>query len=177
MGGKMSKLSDKRADDQEQSGDESKSNFEAGNNWVREIGPTSRRPDQIAVLQDVVKLKLKEIAYAACVSRETVRLWKHSDNGERPERYEDLRAVTERLLRAETLDPILIGAWFRSRNRGLQDRRPLEAIRAGAFEKVSEAAESFIALSAAAPEHVTSGEQTPVLERPDVVKAITGAGP
>jgi hypothetical protein len=170
----MSKLRDTKAA-AEQSDDEQ--NFEAESPLVRAIGPTSRRQDQIAVLQNVVRLKMKEIAYASCVSRETVRLWKRSDNGERPERYEDLRAVTERLLRAESLDPVLIGAWFRSRNRGLQDRRPLEAIRAGAFEKVSEAAESFIALSAAAPEHVSSGEQTPVLERPDVVQAITGSSP
>jgi hypothetical protein len=173
----MSKLSDKKSDAPEQSNDDGKSGFDADSPWVWAIGPTSPRPNQIAILQEVVKLKLKEIAYASCVSRETVRLWKRSDNGERPERYEDLRAVTERLLRAETLDPVLIGAWFRSRNRGLQDRRPLEAIRAGAFEKVSEAAESFIALSAAAPEHVSNGEPTPVLERPDVVKAITGSSP
>ncbi|HEX3239058.1 MAG TPA: hypothetical protein VHR18_02850 [Solirubrobacterales bacterium] len=144
---------------------------------LREIGPTSPRPDQIRVMQDVVGLKLKEIAYATGVSRESVRLWKRADNGDRPERYEDLRAVTERLLRGGSLDPILVGAWFRSRNRGLGYRRPLEAIRAGAFEKVSHAAESFLALSAAASEHVRSGEPTEVLERHDVVEAVTGSVP
>jgi hypothetical protein len=144
---------------------------------VRAIGPYGTRPEQIRVLQDVLGLKLKEIAYATGVSREAVRLWKASDNGERPEKYEDLRSVAERLLRDVSLDPVLIGAWFRSRNRGLGYRRPLEAIRAGSFEKVMDAAESFIAASAAAPEHVRSGEHTSVLERPSVIRAVTGSGP
>jgi hypothetical protein len=122
-----------------------------------------------------VGLKLKEIAYACGVSRESVRLWKRSDNGDRPDRYEDLRAVTERLLRDGALDPILIGAWLRSRNRGLGYRRPLEAIRAGAFEKVSDAAEHFIALSAAPPGHVRNGEEAAVMEPRDLVDALTSS--
>ena len=141
--------------------------------FIYAIGPLSSRPEQIAVLQKVIGLKLREIAFAAGVSRETARLWRRTDNGDRPDGYEDLRAVAERLLRGRSLNPILIGAWFRSRNRGLGYRRPLEAIRAGAFEEVIEVAESFIALSAAAPGHARSGEEAAVLEKHDVVKAVT----
>lgn len=140
---------------------------------VRAIEPSSTRPEQLAVMQDTIGLKLREIAFATATSRETVRIWKRSDNGDRPDRYEDLRAVVERLLRGQSLDPILIGAWLRSRNRGLGYRRPLEAIRAGAFEEVMDAAESFIALSPAAPGHARSGEEFAVLEKRDVVSAVT----
>lgn len=181
----MAKVSDSQRIDSSDDGNpkaepaaEEQSELEAENSQsLRAISPYSARPEQIAVLQEVIGLKMKEIAYATGVSREAVRLWKQSDNGERPERYEDLRAVAERLLRSVSLDPILIGAWFRSRNRGLGYRRPLEAIRVGAFEKVNDAAESFIAVSAAAPEHVRNAEHTSVLERPSMIKAVTGSGP
>jgi len=115
------------------------------------IGPDSPRPVQIAVLQDIVGLKLREIAFAAAVSRQTVLNWKKADSHERPSRYDDLRAVTERLLDADVLEPGLIGAWFRSRNRGLGYARPLEGIRAGAFDQVIEVAESLIGGSPPAP--------------------------
>jgi len=102
---------------------------------------------QIAALQDIIGLKVREIAFAASVSEQTIRNWKKADSHDRPSGYDDLRAIAERLLRAEAVDPKLIGAWFRSRNRGLDYTRPLEAIRAGEFARVRDVAESFIALS------------------------------
>lgn len=111
------------------------------------LGPESPRPLQIAVLQEVVGLRVREIAYASSVSEQTVRNWKKADTHDRPDGYEDLRAVVERILLADSVEPRLAGAWFRSRNRGLGYSRPLEAIRAGDFARVMDVAESFVALA------------------------------
>jgi DNA-binding transcriptional regulator YiaG len=111
------------------------------------LAPETPRPVQIAALQGVIGLRVREIAFAASVSEQTIRNWKKADSHDRPSGYDDLRAIAERLLRADVVDPMLIGAWFRSRNRGLGYTRPLEAIRAGEFARVMDVAESFIALS------------------------------
>jgi len=111
------------------------------------LGPEAPRPLQLAVLQGVIGLRIREIAFAASVSEQSIRNWKRTDSHDRPSGYDDLRAVAERILLAATVDPKLIGAWFRSRNRGLGYTRPLEAIRAGEFARVMDVAESFIALS------------------------------
>jgi DNA-binding transcriptional regulator YiaG len=114
---------------------------------VAALGPEAPRPIQIAALQEIIGLKVREIAYASGVSEQTIRNWKRSDSHDRPSGYDDLRAVAERVLRAHPVNSKVIGAWFRSRNRGLGYTRPLEAIRAGEFAKVMDVAESFIALS------------------------------
>jgi hypothetical protein len=111
------------------------------------LGPEAPRPLQLAVLQNVIGLRVREIAFAASVSEQSIRNWKRTDSHDRPQGYDDLRAVAERILRAAAVDPKLIGAWFRSRNRGLGYTRPLEALRAGDFPRVMDVAESFIALS------------------------------
>jgi hypothetical protein len=111
------------------------------------LGPEAPRPLQLTVLQNVIGLRVREIAFAASVSEQSIRNWKRLDSDDRPQGYDDLRTVAERILRASAVDPKLIGSWFRSRNRGLGYTRPLEAIRAGDFARVMDVAESFIALS------------------------------
>jgi hypothetical protein len=111
------------------------------------LGPEVPRPVQLAILQKVIGLRVREIAFASSVSEQSIRNWKRTDSHDRPQGYDDLRTIAERILRAAAVDPKLIGAWFRSRNRGLGYTRPLEALRAGDFARVMDVAESFIALS------------------------------
>lgn len=139
------------------------------------LGPEAPRPLQIAALQDVIGLKVREIAYAASVSEQSIRNWKRSDSHDRPSGYDDLRAVAERILSARPVDPRLIGAWFRSRNRGLGYTRPLEAIRAGEFARVMDVAEDFIGLSppvAAKSEHDRRKSKSDFLDGPDIAAEL-----
>jgi len=111
------------------------------------IGPEVPRPMQIEVLHEVVGLSLREIAFAASVTEQSVRNWKKQGKPNKSAAYDDLRAVVERIYLACPAEPKLIGAWLRSRNRGLSYKRPLEMLQAGEFEMVMDVAESFIALS------------------------------
>jgi len=111
------------------------------------LGPASPRSVQLKAMIDVLGLKVREIAYASNVSEQTVRNWRKSNGGEHPSNFDDLRALAEILVRADSLSPGLIGSWFRSRNRGLGYSRPLEAVRDGGFDQVMGVAQSFGALS------------------------------
>lgn len=128
---------------------------------LKAVGPGAPRPVQLAVLQDVVGLKLREIAFVASVTEQSVRNWKKQDTSGRPEAYDDLRAVVEHILYADAMEPKLIGSWLRSRNLELKYERPLAAIKAGEFQQVLEAAESFIAFSPPVEPEAAQAEAAP----------------
>lgn len=138
---------------------------------VSALGPESPRPLQITVLQKLIGLRLAEIAYASRVSEQTVRNWKRINSYDRPPHYDELRATAHQLLRSETISPRLIGAWFRSRNRGLGYERPLEAIRNDGFVQVMRVAAGLEALSppptGVPPGQASRGEDT-LVSGPDL---------
>lgn len=110
------------------------------------IRPDAPRPLQLAVLRRYIGLKVREIAFVASVTEQSVGNWKKFHTPGRPPAYDDLRAVVERMMQTST-DPILIGSWLRSRNDGLDYQRPLDLLKAGEFEQVMAATEDFLAIS------------------------------
>lgn len=110
---------------------------------VRPISSSAPLVEQINFMLSVIGIRVGEIAYACDVTRQTVRNWRKSTERPRELRYEDLRVVVDRLEVAGSLEPRLIGAWLRSRDRGLGGVRPLDAIRAGRLTEVIAAADAF----------------------------------
>lgn len=78
--------------------------------------------------------------------------------------FESLRAVVERIWQSHSFDTDLIGAWLRSRNRGLAYERPLDSLRDGRLKDVMFCAECFIALSPAP--YPDRSRQSPPMPQP-----------
>lgn len=127
------------------------------------LGPRAERSLHLKAMIDILGLKVREIAYAANVSEQTVRNWRRSNVSEHPSNFDDLKTVAEYLVGSDSLSPALIGSWFRSRNRGLGYARPLEAIRDDGFGQVMGVAQSLAALSppvaARSPERQARAEE------------------
>lgn len=124
---------------------------------------------QISYLLAVIGLQTREIAYACGVTRQTVRNWRKSTEVPRELRYEDLRMVADRMVSAG-VEPRLVGAWLRARDRGLGYVQPLDAIRARRFGDVIAAADAFIAgsgLPVALPSRYLPSRETVAPEDPD----------
>ncbi|HWV86177.1 MAG TPA: helix-turn-helix transcriptional regulator [Capillimicrobium sp.] len=85
-----------------------------------------------------------DLADGTGASPRTVRRWAHARTTPQARyqpRIDDLRAIVEIL--EDTLTAKGIQQWLRSRNRYLGGQRPIDALRAGHFDKVQEAANAF----------------------------------
>ena len=125
--------------------------------------------DQIAFLLTVIGLQVRELAYACGVTRQTVRNWRTSTEVPREMRYEDLRMVVDRMV-VSGVDPRLVGAWLRARDRGLGYVQPLDAIRARRFGDVIASADAFVAgsgLPVALPSRYLPSRETVAPDNPE----------
>jgi DNA-binding CsgD family transcriptional regulator len=124
---------------------------------------------QIEFLLLMVGLQTREIAYACGVTRQTVRNWRKTTDLPRELRYTDLRMVVDRMVGAG-VEPRLVGAWLRARDRGLGYVPPLDAIRARRFGDVIASADAFIAgssLPVALPSRYLPSRETVAPDDPD----------
>jgi hypothetical protein len=89
----------------------------------------------------------RDIAEAVGASDRTVRRWRAGEDPAGSVRYwkaiDDLRAVVVLLDEEGTLSGDGIVHWARARNRDLDDRRPLEVLAEGGFDRVRRAAQRF----------------------------------
>lgn len=109
------------------------------------LQPGMPRRMQLKVLVDHLGITVKDLADVGDVSEQTIRNWKTSNGNFSPEGIDDVRAISEIMVGAQTLSLDQIGAWFRSRNRGLDHRTPLDAIQQNDFSEVVTAAEQYVA--------------------------------
>jgi transcriptional regulator with XRE-family HTH domain len=98
--------------------------------------------DQLAALKTDLGFRDRELMRLAGVSRATLSRWRREGDAERPPEIDDLRAIVALLIRCGAMRPRSVAGWVRSRNRGLNDQRPLEALAAGEFRRVMKAAEA-----------------------------------
>lgn len=85
----------------------------------------------------------KTLAWATGANERSVRNWR-TTSAIRPEFDERLRDVRNvALILEETLTPRGIAQWFTARNRLLNGRRPVDALREGDLDAVRQAAVSF----------------------------------
>ena len=109
------------------------------------LQPGMPRRLQVTVIVDYLGIKVKDLAEVGGVSEQTIRNWKTDRANHSPEGIDDVRAIAEIMVGAQTLSLDQVGAWFRSRNRGLDHRTPLDALVDGDYSDVVTAAESYVA--------------------------------
>lgn len=89
-----------------------------------------------------------DIATAVGATDRSVRRWRSGADPASPTRYrnqiDDLRMSFAVLLEGGTLGNEGAVHWLRARNRDLDDGRPLDALRAGQFDRVRAAALAFL---------------------------------
>ena len=130
--------------------------------------------EQLASLKSDLGLRDRELTRLAGVSRATLSRWRREGDAERPTEIDDLRAIVALLVRSGAMKPRSVAGWLRSRNRGLNDQRPLEALEAGEFGRVMKAAES--AVGARLPINVPEdSESTPAFENAAAGDSGSGA--
>jgi transcriptional regulator with XRE-family HTH domain len=100
--------------------------------------------EQLTAMRSDIGLRDRELTRLAGVSRATLSRWRKDGDAERPPELDDLRAIAALLIRSGAMMPRSVAGWLRSRNRGLNDQRPLEALEAGEFARVMKAAEAAI---------------------------------
>lgn len=84
-----------------------------------------------------------EVGAVAGVSDRAVRGWTHS--AVHPEHYDRLAEMRDLVvLLSDSLSPRGIGQWLHARNRALDGQRPIEALTAGRFAQVRQAAQAFV---------------------------------
>jgi hypothetical protein len=109
-----------------------------------ELDETAAPQLVVRYLLDDVKLTQRELATAVGAGDRAVRRWAKED-GLPQARFlpaiDDLRDLVNIL--GETLPGIQTGRWLRARNRYLKGERPLDALKAGKFSSVREAAEAY----------------------------------
>jgi hypothetical protein len=113
-----------------------------GSSELREL---ARAVEAGAVVRALEKIGLtqKTLAWATGANERSVRNWR-TTSAIRPEFDERLREVQEiALLLEDTLTPRGIAQWFTARNRLLNGRRPVDAVREGNVDSVRQAAVSF----------------------------------
>jgi hypothetical protein len=113
-----------------------------GSSELREL---ARAVEAGAVVRALEKIGLtqKTLAWATGANERSVRNWR-TTSAIRPEFDERLREVQEiALLLEDTLTPRGIAQWFTARNRLLNGRRPVDALREGNVDSVRQAAVSF----------------------------------
>lgn len=110
---------------------------------LQSLRPEAAKRDQLAALIDTAGFSLSDISSLAGVSEDTVSEWRHAaGQGVLPDRLEDLRAITEFLVRNHLISAEHVGSWFGSNNGGLAGKRPLDELASeGGFEAIIEAAQ------------------------------------
>lgn len=86
---------------------------------------------QLRTMTKEVGLRDVELAELAKVSRATLARWRKEGDAERPPALDNLRAVVVLLIGTGAMRPRSVAGWLRSRNNGLDWRRPLEVLQAG----------------------------------------------
>jgi hypothetical protein len=120
------------------------------NSLLKEIDAAHAPEEALYVLRQRIGLSATELGIAASAGARTVRNWS-ADNGEgivhassaSKQRLDDLRAIAAIIAETATT-PNAIGSWLRARNRDLDYERPLELLGRGEFDRVREAALSYL---------------------------------
>jgi transcriptional regulator with XRE-family HTH domain len=109
---------------------------------LAKLHETSPLCEQLQAFSKDLHLRDRELMALAGVSRATLARWRKEGDAERPPRLDDLRVIAIQLIRSGALRPASVAGWLRSRNRGLDWERPLDALREKEFPLVLSAAEA-----------------------------------
>jgi hypothetical protein len=96
---------------------------------LAKLHETSPLSAQLQALSKDLHLRDRELMALAGVSRATLARWRKVGDAERPQQLDDLRVIAIKLIESGAVQPSSVAGWLRSRNRGLDWQRPLDALR------------------------------------------------
>lgn len=129
---------------------------------------TTEPVDLLVFLHDDVKLTDREIALVAGAHEVTVRRWRSPRTANVPTNnagLDDLRVITGLLLNSGVMRPEQIALYLRHRNAELDQKRPLELLTRGEFERVLKATQAVVDRVLLSPAPADDGD---VIEPPEI---------
>jgi len=109
---------------------------------LAKLDETSPLSEQLSAFSKDLGLRDRELMALTGMSRATLARWRKEAQGGRPSALDDLRVIADMLIRRGGLTPPSVAGWLRSRNRGLDWKRPLDVLKEGDLSLVRRAAEA-----------------------------------
>jgi transcriptional regulator with XRE-family HTH domain len=97
----------------------------------------------IQILTRRIGLEVEELARLGGFNADAIAQWDAKDNPPAAERLDDLADIVALLMRDVGLSPASITGWLRSRNRALDQQRPLDVLRLGGYLRTAEAVDAL----------------------------------